>query len=44
MKILEVLPLEKTKDADSDFTEPVQFLFDYPRAGIMAAHISTLPQ
>jgi hypothetical protein len=34
MKILlEVLPLEKAKQADSDFTEPVQFLFAYPRAG-----------
>jgi hypothetical protein len=34
MKILlEVLPLEKAKHADSDFTEPVQFLFAYPHAG-----------
>jgi hypothetical protein len=45
MKILlEVLPLEKAKHADSDFTEPVQFLFAYPRVGIMDADISTLPQ
>jgi hypothetical protein len=34
MKILlEVLPLGKVKHADSDFTEPVQFLFAYPRTG-----------
>jgi hypothetical protein len=45
MKILpEVLPLEKAKHADFDFTEPVQFLFAYPCARIMAANISTLPQ
>jgi hypothetical protein len=45
MKILlVVLPLEKAKHADSDFTEPVQFLFAYPCAGIMDANISTLPQ
>jgi hypothetical protein len=45
MKILlEVLPLEKAKHTDSDFTEPVQFLFAYPHAGIMDANISTLPQ
>jgi hypothetical protein len=45
MKILlEVLPLEKAQHADSDFTEPVQFLFLYPHAGIMAANISTLTQ
>jgi hypothetical protein len=41
MKILlEVRTLEKAKHADSDFTEPVQFLFAYPRA----ANISTLSQ
>jgi hypothetical protein len=41
MKIsLEVLPLEKAKHADCDFTEPVQFLIAYPHA----ANISTLPQ
>jgi hypothetical protein len=40
MKILlEVLPLEKTKYADSDLTEPVQFLFACPYAAIMAANI-----
>jgi hypothetical protein len=45
MKILlEVLPLEKLKHANSDLTEPVQFLFAYPRAGIMDANISTQPQ
>jgi hypothetical protein len=45
MKILlEVLPLEKAKQADSDFTESVQFLFAYPRTGIMVTNISTLPQ
>jgi hypothetical protein len=45
MKILlEVLLLEKAKHADYDFAEPVQFLFAYPRAGIMDANISTLPQ
>jgi hypothetical protein len=34
MKILlEMLPLEKAKHADSDFTEPVQLPFAYPRAG-----------
>jgi hypothetical protein len=34
MKILpEMLPLEKAKHADFDFTEPVQFLFAYPCAG-----------
>jgi hypothetical protein len=42
--LLEVLPLEKAKHADCDFIEPVQFLFVYPRAGIMDANISTLPQ
>jgi hypothetical protein len=43
MKILlEVLPLENAKHADSDFTEPVQFLF--ARVGIMDANISTLSQ
>jgi hypothetical protein len=40
MKIL----LEKSKHADFDFTEPVQFLFAYPCAGIMAANILTVPQ
>jgi hypothetical protein len=45
MKILlEVLPLEKAKHAESDFTELIQFLFAYPHAGIMTANISTLPQ
>jgi hypothetical protein len=45
MKILlEVLPLEKAKHGDFDFTEPVQFLFAYPCAGIVAANISTLLQ
>jgi hypothetical protein len=45
MKILlEVLPLEKAKHADSDITEPVQFLFAYLHAGIMADNIATLPQ
>jgi hypothetical protein len=45
MKILlEVVPLEKAKHAESDFTEPIPFLFAYPSAGIMAANISTLPQ
>jgi hypothetical protein len=45
MKILlEVLHLGKAKHADADFTEPVQFLFAYPLAGIMDANISTLPK
>jgi hypothetical protein len=45
MKILvEVLPTEKTKHADSDITEQVQFLFAYLHAGIMDANILTLPQ
>jgi hypothetical protein len=37
--LLEVLPLEKAKHADSQFAEPVQFPFAYPPAGIMAANI-----
>jgi hypothetical protein len=45
MKILlDVLPLQKAKHADSDFAEPLQFLFAYPHAGIMDANISTLSQ
>jgi hypothetical protein len=38
MKILlDVLPLEKAKHADSDFTEPVRLPFAHAHAGIMAA-------
>jgi hypothetical protein len=45
MKILlVVLPLEKAKQADSDFTEPVACLFAYTPSGIMAANSSTLSQ
>jgi hypothetical protein len=40
MKILlEVILLEKAKHADSDFTEPVQFLFAYPHERIMDSSI-----
>jgi hypothetical protein len=43
LKVVSLLS-EKAKHANSDFTEPVQFLFAYPHPGIMDANISTLPQ